>query len=161
MGMAIRYSRLLACMLILFHLGGLLLPLQGANGSHAEYIGGTIGAVPQNAGGVIRTTDEMFFLFQTKHTLVSVPYAHINLIEYGQKVDRRYVLAIVVSPLFLLSKSRRHFLTVGYQDAEGRQQALVFQVEKSEIRPVLACLEARTGVKVTYQDDEARRAGKG
>jgi len=161
MGMAIRNIQPFACVLILLSAGVLLMPLQGANGSHAEYIGGTIAEVPQNAGGVIRTTDELFFLFQTKRTLVSVPYAHINLIEYGQKVDRRYVLAIVVSPLFLMSKSRRHFLTIGYEDENGRQQALVFQVEKSDIRTVLACLEARTGQKVTYQDDEARRAGKG
>jgi hypothetical protein len=38
---------------------------------------------------------------------------------------------------------------------------MVFQVEKSKIRPVLVSLEARTGRKVQYQDDEARKAGKG
>jgi hypothetical protein len=70
-------------------------------------------------------------------------------------------MAIVVSPMFLLSKSRRHFLTVGYTDEQGNQQALIFRVDKGDIRSVLVSLEARTGRKVQYQDDEARKAGKG
>ena len=69
--------------------------------------------------------------------------------------------AIVVSPVLILSKSRKHFLTVGYTDDGGRQQAIVFRVDKNSIRPVLAGLEARTGLKVQYQDVDARRAGKG
>jgi hypothetical protein len=34
-------------------------------------------------------------------------------------------------------------------------------VDKGDIRSVLVSLEARTGRKVQYQDDEARKAGKG
>jgi len=37
----------------------------------------------------------------------------------------------------------------------------VFQVGGKEIRPVLVCLEARSGRRVEYQDDEARKSGKG
>jgi hypothetical protein len=76
-------------------------------------------------------------------------------------VSRRYAEAILLSPVFLLSKSRKHFVTVGYADADGKQQALVFRVEKGDIRSVLAALEARTGRRVEYQDQEARKAGKG
>jgi hypothetical protein len=61
----------------------------------------------------------------------------------------------------MLSKSRKHFLTVGYEDRDGKQQAMVFRVDKSKIRSTLVALEARTGLKVQYQDDEARKAGKG
>ena len=35
------------------------------------------------------------------------------------------------------------------------------KVEKGDIRGVLTGLEARTGRRVEYQDDEARKAGKG
>jgi len=48
-------------------------------------------------------------------------------------------------------------LTIGYTD-QGKQQALVFRVDKSAIRATLATLEARTGLKVTFQDQEARKA---
>jgi hypothetical protein len=38
---------------------------------------------------------------------------------------------------------------------------LIFRVEKADVRGVLVSLEARTGRKITFQDDEARKAGKG
>jgi hypothetical protein len=62
--------------------------------------------------------------------------------------------------MLLLSKKRSHFLTVGFTDEQGKQQALVFQLDKNDVRAVLAGLEARTGLKVQHQDDEARK-GKG
>jgi hypothetical protein len=60
-----------------------------------------------------------------------------------------------------LSKKRQHFLTIGYTDDLGRQQALVFKVDKAHIRAVLVSLEAKTGRRVQFQDPEARKAGKG
>ena len=85
----------------------------------------------------------------------------MNALEYGQKVDRRYFAAVLISPLFLLSKKREHFLTIGYSDEEGRQQAMIFRVNKADIRAMLVSLEARTGRKIEFQDDDARKAGKG
>jgi hypothetical protein len=76
-------------------------------------------------------------------------------------VESRYLPAIVISPLFLLAKRREHFLTIGFQDDSGKQQALIFRVDKSDIRAALVTLEARTGQQVQYQDEEARKAGKG
>jgi hypothetical protein len=130
-------------------------------GGRAEYVGGTVAALPGRSPGVIRTTSQQFMWFQTKAGNILVPYARVNLLEYGQKVDRRYVLAILISPLLLFSKKRQHFLTVGYTDEEGRQQAAIFRVNKSDVRAVLVSLEVKTGRKVEYQDEEARKAGKG
>ncbi len=92
---------------------------------------------------------------------MKVPYERINLLEYGQKVDRRYLEAVLISPLLMLSKKRQHFLTIGFQDDDGQQQAMVFRVDKNDIRLALVALEARTGQQVRYQDEEARIAGKG
>jgi len=36
----------------------------------------------------------------------------------------------------------------------------VFRIEKGDIRSVLAGLEARSGRRVEYQDDDARKAGQ-
>ncbi|HEY7304586.1 MAG TPA: hypothetical protein VH601_10750 [Bryobacteraceae bacterium] len=133
----------------------------GHSGSRAEYIGGTRADIPADSSGDIKTDDEAYFIFLAKHTQVKVPYERINLLEYGQKVDRRYLEAVVISPLFMLAKKRQHFLTVGFQDDDGQQQAMVFRVDKNDIRLTLVTLEARTGRQVQYQDDEARMAGKG
>jgi hypothetical protein len=135
--------------------------LTAAAQSHAEYAGGTSAQFGVGSGGSIEVNDDRFFAFYSKKAQVRVPYDHINLVEYGQQVSRRIALAIVISPLILLSKSRKHFLTVGYTDDAGRQQALVFRIDKSDIRATLVSLEARTGLKVQYQDEEARKAGKG
>jgi 6-phosphogluconolactonase (cycloisomerase 2 family) len=131
------------------------------SGSRAEYIGGTRADIPGNNSGDIQVTDKVFFVFASKHTQIRVPYDRINLLEYGQKVDRRYIAAALISPLFLLAKKRQHFLTVGFQDDDGQQQAMVFKVDKNDIRLTLVSLEARTGQQVQFQDDEARIAGKG
>ena len=63
--------------------------------------------------------------------------------------------------MLLLSKTRKHYVTLGYVDGDGRQQALVMRLGKGDIRSVLASLEARTGRRVEYQDDDARKAVKG
>jgi hypothetical protein len=76
-------------------------------------------------------------------------------------VSRRYMEAVLISPVFLAAKRRSHFLTIGYADLNGKQQAIVLEVGKSEIRPLLVSLEARTGRSIEYQDEDARRAGKG
>lgn len=131
------------------------------DGAPVRYVGGTVAAIPGEADGKLKTTDELFLEFRCKQRQIHVGYDKINLLEYGQNVNRRLALAVVISPLFMLSKSRRHFLTVGYAAPDGKQQAMVFRVDKSKIRAVLVALEARTGLKVQFQDDEARKAGKG
>lgn len=122
-----------------------------------EYIGGT---APMEAGirGSIALSDDRYLAFYAGKTQVRVPYDRVDLIEYGQQAGRRLALALVISPVFLLSKSRKHFLTIGYSGEDGKQQAMVFRVDKNSIRPTLAGLEARTGLKVQYQDEEARKA---
>jgi hypothetical protein len=142
-------------------LASVLLCFAGHAGARAEYIGGTRADIPAESSGDITVSDQVYFIFISKQTRVQVPYERINLLEYGQKVDRRYLEAVVISPLFMLSKKRQHFLTVGFQDDDGRQQALVFKVSKNDIRLTLVALEARTGQTVRFQDEEARIAGKG
>ncbi len=120
-----------------------------------------VAALPSKSEGKLNTTGEDVFLFRAKRASVRIPYTKINTIEYGQRVNRRYAEAVLISPILLLSKKRRHFLTVGYTDDDGHQQAMVFQVPKSEIRTLLVSLEAKTGRRVEFQDEEARKAGKG
>src|SRR5687767_14591437 len=111
-----------------------------AEGADAAYVGGTASALDGKSGQIL-TGDDLFLEFRAKGTQVHVEYDRINLLEYGQNVDRRVVMAAVVSPLFLLSKKRQHFLTVGFNDQNGKQQALVFKVSKKSIRAILVALE--------------------
>jgi hypothetical protein len=130
-------------------------------GARVEYMGGTLGQVAARTSGRIHTANQEMLLFEESGAAVEVAYEKINLLEYGQQAGRRYLLALAVSPILLLSKTRKHFLTVAYKDTEGRQQTMVFQVHKDDVRALLASLEARTGLKVSYLDGEARVTGGG
>jgi hypothetical protein len=139
----------------------LSLTVSASLGSHVSYVGGTRADLSQGASGTIDASDESYLVFFAKSTSFRLPYDKVNLLEYGQNVSRRYMLALTISPMFFMAKKRRHFLTIGYQDETGKQQAVLFQVEKNDIRTVLVTLEARTGLRVEYQDEEARKAPKG
>jgi hypothetical protein len=129
------------------------------------YVGGTVPGMKEQTVGISSTSDEKVFVFTykdgDKEAKLIVPYARINDLEYGQKAGRRIGLAVAVSPWLLLSKKRQHFLTVGYQDENGTQQAAVFELGKEIVRVTLASIEARTGKKIDYQDDEAKKSSKG
>jgi hypothetical protein len=126
----------------------------------AHYVGGTVQGMSADEG-VLDLTGEEALEFRTKAGDLRIPYENVLGIEYGQQVDRRYIMAVAISPLFLLSKKRKHYVTLHYTDEAGRQQALVLRVDKKQIRAVLAGLEAKTGRRVEYQDAAARKAAKG
>jgi hypothetical protein len=134
----------------------------GANaGVKTELIGGTLSSVAAKSTALLDYSGADEMVFHCASGDIRVAYRKVNTLEYGQSVSRRYAAAVLVSPLLLFSKARKHFVTLGYVDAQGQQQVVVFRVEKGDIRSVLAGLEARTGRRVEYQDDEARKSGKG
>jgi hypothetical protein len=148
---------------LLLGIGFLLaMPAVGADpGVKTQLIGGTPPGIAAKSTARLDYTGADEMIFRCGATEFRVPYQKVNTLEYGQTVSRRYAAALLISPILLLSKARKHFVTLGYVDAGGKQQVLVFEVGKGDIRSVLAGLEARTGRRVEYQDDEARKAGKG
>jgi hypothetical protein len=151
--------RLLLAALILK--GMLAVPAFGADaGVKAQYIGGTLPGLTAKAAASLDLTGPDALAFATAQLQLRIDYHKINTLEYGQTVSRRYAAAVLISPVLLLSKARKHFVTLGYVDPEGHQQALVFRVEKGDIRMVLASLEARTGRRIEFQDEEARKSIK-
>ena len=138
----------------------------GLDSHKTMYMGGTINSIKEGTEGKSSATDEKVFIFEYptgKHETgkLAIPYDRVNDLEYGQKAGRRLGLAIAVTPWALLSKKRKHYLTIGYQDENDKQQAAVFELGKDIVRVTLATLEARTGRKIDYQDEEARKSGRG
>jgi len=129
-------------------------------GFKAEFVGGTLAGLRAKSGARLDLTGPDAMVFRCAGQTVNVSYPKIETLEYGQHVSRRYAAAVLLSPVLLLSKSRQHYVTIGYMDAEGKHQALVFRLEKGDIRSALASLEARSGRRVEFQDDDARKAGQ-
>jgi hypothetical protein len=136
-------------------------PLLAVGSKKAEYVGGTITTVPERTEGDLDTKNETRLTFSSKEGGIEIPYSAITNLEYGQKAGRRVAVAVLVSPLALFSKKRKHFLTIGYKDAQGKEQAAVFELGKDISRTTLTIVSTRSGKQIEYQDEEARKAGRG
>jgi hypothetical protein len=138
----------------------------------AKYIGGTA-AIPQNAVGTLRTSDQKTLSFDWGKSRKSdaegwhVAYGQVTGLSYGQHAGRRVGAAIASAGTFigapaalplLLVKKRRHYLTIEFLDDKGKKQGAIFLVGKNAIGPLLDDLETKTGKKVQYEDAEARQA---
>lgn len=137
--------------------------LCAVDGKKAVYVGGTRTDIKEATEGIFDVSDETVMAFTPDKTKVrhTIAYREVVELEYGQKAGRRVGTAILVSPLMLFSKKRKHFLTISFKDAADKEQAVVFELGKEIVRTTLAVMEARTGKKIQYQDEEARKSGKG
>src|SRR5579859_639133 len=96
--------------LSVFSLLALNLSFAGLGSDKAMYVGGTISTLKEKTEGRPELRDSSFVFSYEKATF-SIPYAQINSLEYGQKAGRRLGMAIVISPLFIFSHKRKHFMT--------------------------------------------------
>jgi hypothetical protein len=124
----------------------------------AKFMGGTIKTIGENAEGPIDLTDEKRLTFIPKNSaLLEIQWNRVSQMEYGQKVARRWRSAILLSPLALFHKAKKHFVTITYQDPDKVEQAVVLEFDNDDIRMVLASLKARTLQTIIMQDDEAKK----
>ena len=149
----------------------------GLGSKKAAYQGGTakdrdFAGAKKAVEGVLNTSDEKALKFEytldKQAKVYSIPYAQVLDIEYGQKAGRRVgaaiATAVLLSPIglfMLFSKKRKHFVTIGYKAEDGKEEVAVFELGKDIVRTSLAVIEARSGKKIEYQDEEARKSSKG
>src|SRR5262245_9738091 len=148
-------------------------PVFALDGKQAAYVGGTFTPYAGSKDVLEGTwdlshTDMLIFQPSHRQQELTIPYKEIIDLEYGQKAGRRVGAAIGTSLLLgpiglvtLFSKKRNHYLTIGYHDADGMDQVAVMELGKDIVRTSLAVLETRSGKHIEFQDDEARKSGKG
>ena len=145
-------------------------------GKKAAYFGGTsnvFAGATDPVEGQLNTTDAEYLVFTAenapfKGSELQIRYNDITELEYGQKAGRRVGAAIGTAVLLgpiglftLFSKKRKHFITVSYTDRTAKEQAAVLEIGKDIIRTTLTIVETRSGKDIQFQDDEARKAGRG
>jgi len=128
-------------------------------GKEVRYVGGSIAGLKENTEGRLALDDgeAVFTDKKAKDRLLAIPYNKIDSLEYGQKAGRRVGVAVAVSPLFLFSKKRKHFLTIGFFDADSKKQGAVFELSKGIVKETLTVLEQKSGKTVEYESEEARK----
>ena len=133
--------------------------LWAVDADKATYTGGTLTGIQAKSEGAFSTDSPTAASFTVKKSPpLTIPYARITALEYGQKAGRRVAVAGFISPLALFSKKRNHYLTITFTDDAGTEQAAVFELGKDIVRTTLKVLEVRSKRAVEYQDDEARKS---
>lgn len=144
-------------LLLIFSLASEIVLIAAVRGRQVKYVGGTITTIPENTEGKLTLEERSALFTPKKGTRIEIPYDTIGSLEYGQKAGRRVGVAIAVSPLFLFSKKRKHYFTIGWRDESGANQGAVFELAKGIVRETLSAFEAKTGKQVEYESDEARK----
>jgi len=139
----------------------------------AAYFGGSVPVffgAKDPVEGILNTVDDTHLILRAEgkpfagHEL-KIPYKSIQDLEYGQKAGRRVGAAIgytvLLGPLGLLtlfSKKRNHYLTISWTEGD-KEQVAVIELGKDIVRATLPIVKARSGKEITYQDEEAKKAG--
>jgi hypothetical protein len=149
--------------------------LSAVDGRKAAYMGAThaaYSAAKDSIEGTLNTgLEEALVLTPEKKEYAGqelrIPYNRVIDLEYGQKAGRRVGLATglaivsLVGLVALFSKKRRHYLTIGYYDDAGKEQVAILELGKDIVRTGLSIIETRSGKKIEYQDEEAKKASRG
>lgn len=131
--------------------------LAAVRGKEVMYVGGTIKSVPEATKGTLDTDNDKVLVFASPSGSFEIPYDKITSIEYGQKAGRRLGIALVITVWALFSKKQRHFVTIGFTDDNNAAQGVVLEIPKGYTKTTLTILEVRSGRKVEYESEDARK----
>lgn len=134
-----------------------LIGMSAVRGDEVMYVGGTISRIPEAIEGYLDTKNEEKLIFSSPQGSFEIPYKNITSLEYGQKAGRRVGVAIVITVWALFSKKRKHFLTIGWTDVENKPQGVVIEIAKGRAKSIITIIEARSGQKVEYESEEAKK----
>jgi hypothetical protein len=136
-------------------------PAKISNFDSAEYIKLSANAdnkkTATRIGGTLSFNNDkkaVEFLSDKEVPAFSIKYDAIKSMLYERTSTPRYVAAILVSPFFLFSHSKKHYLTIQYTDDAGAGQFVSIHLDKKNAREVVATAEAATGKKVEREEEK-------
>jgi len=128
--------------------------------NHAEYMKATSGgqkkAEPAVKGDLCFNTAQKKVEFRSGDAApaFSVSYDSIKSLLYEQSAKPRYTEAVLISPIFLLSHAKKHYLTIQYTDSSGAGQFLIIHLDKKNARAAIAAAESQTGKAVERVEEK-------
>lgn len=129
-----------------------------SNGYKVIYDGGSVPNIKTGAKLEMTLGEKDIHFLQNGHEIKVIPAAAITEISYGQDVHRRIgtaiglaVVSLGVGALMALSKSKKHFVGLTWQDGD-QKGGFAMQCDKNDYRGVLAGLEGVTGKKAVDSD---------
>ena len=134
-------------------------PVWALDPGKVMYVGGTVSSLPP--GNVEGSLDfsaaaAMFFVAAKGGSTVAVQWKTIQDLEYGPQIPlqwKKKSRSLPALPL-LSKKGRKHYVTIGYKDSAGAEQAVVFELGDQIIRRTLTVLKEKSGKRLTCQDEQ-------
>jgi hypothetical protein len=122
------------------------------------YDGGSITNLKTGTGMKLYLDHNQIRIVKDNADVITLPASAVTEISYGQDVHRRVgaavglaVVSFGVGALMALTKSKKHFIGLTWDDA-GNKGGAAFQADKNDYRGVLAGLEGITGKKAVNSD---------
>jgi hypothetical protein len=146
--------------------------LSALDGNNVAHASGTIALFNDphtRIGGCLDLSDPHGLVFVADtvpqgSASLRIRYSAIHDLEFGQKVRRRLAASAgstaLLGPIGLVAlttKKRQHYLTIVYTDDRGLNQVVILELGTKVVRSTLAAIEARAGIAIEYQDENARR----
>jgi hypothetical protein len=87
-------------------------------------------------------------------SVLSISNDKIKSMIYEKTSRPRYAEAILISPFFLFTHSKKHFLTIQYTDMGGQGKFAMIHMDKGNARDIVAAAEAETGKTVERTEEK-------
>ena len=128
--------------------------------NHAELFAGTSTGQKKSGGSTKGTltfnSEKKAIEFQAEKgaEVITIPYAQVKSLLYEQTSKPRYTEAVLISPMFLLAHSKKHYLTIQYADANGVGQYAIVHLDKKNAQEAVAAAQAETGKSVERAEEK-------
>jgi len=120
----------------------------------AEYFQATPAGQKKAEAGVKGTlifdgnSKKVEFLNPAGAAAFSINYDAIRSMQYERTGQPRYLAAVVISPAFLLTRAKKHYLTIAYNDQSGEAHSVIVRLNKRNARKAVATATAQTSKSV-------------
>src|SRR5258708_23643390 len=94
------------------------------------------------------------FLNPTGEAAFSINSDAIRSMQYERTGQPRYLAAVVISPAFLLTRAKKHYLTIAYSDQSGEAHSVIVQLNKRNARKAVATATAQTSKSVEQIEEK-------
>ena len=121
-----------------------------------KYEGGSLGLNDDKVE--VSLSQSVVFITQKKEKHI-IPVKSITELSYGNDVHRRVgaavgvgIMTLGVGALLALSKTKKHYVGITWDDKSTSKGGVVFKIGKGEYRGFLVALEGMTGLKAVNAD---------
>jgi hypothetical protein len=138
---------------------------QGNSWDKVRYNGGTVATKtdPDDWKNTLTVTSDAITLKLKDGQTVVIDPAKVTGLSYGQEAHRRVgtmvALGIIVAPLALFGlfhKTKKHFIGMDYETANGKKAGILLQGHKDNFRAVLLALSSATGQPISVDPKDRK-----